>query len=267
MEKAPERKLVIIPGGTGGLGAGIARRLAQWGDIDILIPSRGTKTRYRRNQSFTEKNITVVSCDYYKEKNVRKLAEEISKKYQIAALIYCAGSFHGHKEINSYTDDDVVEKFQTNIRSFMHFLRYLIPEMKRNKEGKVIAFGSLAASQHKPFLGLSIWAKNGLWSIIKTLSNEVSKDGINANMISPSIVDTPKERIIFPEDTGEYWLNTDDVAALVEFLCFDPAAKNIHGQNLEIYNPDPSVVKSREDNLRSRGVEVNKDLSLQLDSD
>ncbi len=266
MEKVPERKLIIIPGGTGGLGTSIARRLAQRGDVDILIPSRRTKTHYKRSESFVEKNIKIVECDYYKDKNVRKLARDLSKKYRILALIYCAGSFHGHKEMNAYTDDDVVGKFQTNIRSFMHFLRYLIPKMKRNKEGKVITFGSLAASQHKPFLGLSTWAKSGLWSIIKTLSNEVSKDGINVNMISPSIVDTPKERKIFPEDTGEHWLNTDDVAALVEFLCFDPAAKNIHGQNLEIYNPDPSVVESREDNLRSRGVKVNEDFSRRSDA-
>ena len=243
-----DNKLAVVPGGTGGIGSQVVRMFLK-NDTKVLVPTTGMKDNNLPNH----RHLTVKLCDYLEDKTVKQLA---AKHQAPHFLVYCAGSFIGHKKVADLTDGDVMEKFESNIRGLWHFIRHFVPEMRELEKANVIGISSLAAEKRKPYLGLSSWAKVGTEIILQTLDNEESASGISANIIVPSIVDTEKEREVFSDDNPEFWMEDKSVADIVEFLCLNSAAKYIHGSRIKCYQPNPKKIKNREESLRSRGVDI-----------
>ncbi len=240
--------MAMVPGGTGGIGREVVKMFLKNG-TEVVVPTRGLKDDY----SSVDEEAIVVKNNYYEDEDVKSLARTYDK---VDTFVYCVGSFRGHKKISDFTYEDIDDKFKTNIRSFWNFLRHFVPLMREKGYGNVIAIGSLAAKRKEPYLGLSSWAKDGLASIIETLSNEESVNGIRANIIVPSIVDTAKERLIFPQDNQAYWLPASYIEELVEFLCYDARSRYLNGNRLECYVPNKKIVRAREENLINRGVNI-----------
>jgi NAD(P)-dependent dehydrogenase (short-subunit alcohol dehydrogenase family) len=57
---------------------------------------------------------------------------------------------------------------------------------------------------------------------------------VTANVILPSVIDTPTNRASMPKADPSKWLPTERIATTVRFLCSD-AARSINGARLPVY--------------------------------
>jgi SDR family mycofactocin-dependent oxidoreductase len=146
---------------------------------------------------------------------------------------------------------------ETNLTGIFKAVRAVLPQMRAQKYGRIVATTSMGARNTAPNLGHYIAAKWGVIGLVKTTALEVAGDGITVNAIAPGAVDTdlffnqPTYDIFLPDVTnpteedfrnrldalnyglnGVRFLQPEDVARAMLYLVTDRGLMT--GQVLEI---------------------------------
>jgi NAD(P)-dependent dehydrogenase (short-subunit alcohol dehydrogenase family) len=143
---------------------------------------------------------------------------------RIDTLIHVLGGFAGGKSI-AETDDATWQQMQDlNLSSAFYVLRAAIPHLRKSSAGRIVAIGSLAATEPHAGLGAYVTFKSALVSLVKTVALENRDAGVTANVILPDTMDTPGNRRDMPKADPSKWVATQDVAELALWLADDRAA-------------------------------------------
>jgi SDR family mycofactocin-dependent oxidoreductase len=78
----------------------------------------------------------------------------------------------------------------TNLTGIFKAIRAVIPHMRAQHYGRIVATASMGARQAAPNLGHYIAAKWGVIGLVKTTALEVADDGITVNVVAPGAVET-----------------------------------------------------------------------------
>ena len=91
-------------------------------------------------------------------------------------------------------------------------------------DGAVVCVSTRAALQ--PFSGAAgyISSKAAVTAFVAALAVEYRDDGIRANAILPSVIDTPGNRASQPDADYSKWVAPADIAKVILFLCSDASA-------------------------------------------
>jgi NAD(P)-dependent dehydrogenase (short-subunit alcohol dehydrogenase family) len=102
--------------------------------------------------------------------------------------------------------------------------RAAIPRFLRQGGGAYVAVSARPAL--RPFAGAApyIVSKAAVLSFVQTLDAEYRKDGIRANAILPSVIDTPANRAAQPDADYSKWVAPEEIARVVRFLVSDDSA-------------------------------------------
>ncbi|MUL64565.1 3-ketoacyl-ACP reductase [Mycobacterium sp. CBMA 234] len=92
---------------------------------------------------------------------------------------------------------------ETNLTGIFKAIRAVIPQMRAQKYGRIIATASMGARNAAPNLGHYIAAKWGVIGLVKTTALEVAGDGITVNVVAPGAVDTD---LFFNQPTYDVFL-------------------------------------------------------------
>ena len=227
------RKTALITGSARGLGRVTARQLAKDG-INII-------TTYRHHQESSLRfmdelaetyNIRAYALPYdvtirNHHKNLIDTCFELCDGIDI--LVHNAGPYiQERKPMMEYTGEEWEYLINGNLSSMFYLASAVIPNMRKNKWGRIITMG-FDQSDHAPgwkYRSAFAAAKTGLTSLTKTLALEEAEYGITANMVCPGdIVDPWKEHFRVVE--GEVAENVPvgrpgtggDIARVISFLC------------------------------------------------
>ena len=74
----------------------------------------------------------------------------------------------------------------------------------------------------------------GLIALTEVIAAEVKGSGVTANVILPSIIDTPANRKMMSKADPSKWVAPEQIGAAMRFLCSDAAAA-INGARVPIY--------------------------------
>lgn len=235
-------KIVIIPGGGGGIGRGIALRLAAEG-ATIYLLGRTKSTLDDVCAEIAQLNGVAYSaiCDIRNEKSVADTFREIySREGKIDVLICCAGGSARekteffHKQDISIVDDVI----NINLRGTMLCCHAASGYMVPNKSGVIVTVSSIIRMKGKSKFSDYAAAKAGIIGFTQSLAMELAPLGIRVNCISPgkivrgymttkSIDEQISHNLLGFEGTPE------DVASTVAFLISNEA-KFIIGQNIVV---------------------------------
>ena len=194
MKKSDENKVVVITGGTSGIGKEIANIYISKNNI-VCILAKDAKTDVQNN---------IFECDVTNEQQVKYVIEQIAKKYnKIDIVVNCAGyGLAGALELTSI--DDAKKQFETNMIGTMIVNNNCIKFMQQNSV--IINISSTCALFALPYRGLYCASKSAVDMYSKCLKMELAPSKINVISICPGDTKTnfSKNRIKIFETNNRY---------------------------------------------------------------
>ena len=121
------------------------------------------------------------------------------------------------------------DMWQRNVTTAFLSAQAFLPGMKNAKWGRIVNVSAFPAiDRGKAGLAAYGAAKAGVLNLTQTLAREGVSHGITANVVLPSIIDTPPNRESMPSADRSTWLPADEIAKVLEFLASD-AARIVNG--------------------------------------
>ena len=176
----------MVTGGTRGLGAAIATRLAAEGTI-VAAASREDDGAAERFAAHHGSDGLVVACrvDVGDPDSCRPLISDVVANYgRIDYLINNAGTLHEHK-LADLGDEDWDNTLRVNLSGAFHLSQAAIVPMRQRRFGRIVNIGSVTAVMGSPFQIDYAAAKAGLVGLTRSLARSVARAGITVNCIVP----------------------------------------------------------------------------------
>jgi len=185
-----EEKVVIITGGAGGIGSGMAKAMAKEGAIVAIVDlneETGKKTEAEL-QAISPKSM-FIQANLMDHKNLGKIVETVVEKY--GKLDVLVNNAHASKQVTleETTQADLDLSFGTGFYPTFYLMQAALPHLKETK-GNIINFASGAGLQGHETQGAYAAAKEAIRGITRVAANEWGRFGINVNIISP-LANTP----------------------------------------------------------------------------
>jgi len=224
-----ENKIVVVTGAKGGLGSTVTQSFLDAGAAVVGV------SRSIAGSDFPHSNFVAMPAELSSGESVRSLADSVIGKFQrIDALVHLVGGFAGGKSV-AETDDATLERMiELNLRSTFHMVRAVLPQMRTQRSGRILAVGSRAAVEPSPLTGAYNASKAALVSLIRTVAAENKDTYITANVVLPGTMDTPANRSADPSADPSRWVQPAQVAAMLAHLASDAGAQ-VNGAVIPVY--------------------------------
>jgi len=175
---------VLVSGASGGLGREIAESLLSDGFYVVMLCNKN-KSKLDSLISKFSNQTKVVEVDFLNDVDYDTLKEEIGS---VDSVINCVGisSSQISWKINKEQWDKV---FDLNLNTPFRLAQLFIPEMRKNKFGRIVFFSSIVAQ--KGVVGTSAYSasKSALLGLTRTMASELATSGVTVNCISPGYMD------------------------------------------------------------------------------
>lgn len=173
-----------MSGASGGLGIEISRSLLNDGFFVIMLCNKNKSKLDSLTRKFSNQT-KVVEVDFLNDVDYDTLKDEIGA---VDSVINCVGisSSQISWKINKEQWDKV---FDLNLNTPFRLAQLFIPEMRKNKFGRIVFFSSIVAQ--KGVVGTSAYSasKSALLGLTRTMASELATSGVTVNCISPGYMD------------------------------------------------------------------------------
>jgi NAD(P)-dependent dehydrogenase (short-subunit alcohol dehydrogenase family) len=219
-------RVVLITGASGGLGAAVTSAFADAGATVAAVSRAGTAAA---------RGHFAVSADLTKPEQAAKAAEEVRARFgSIDALLHLVGGFEGGTPVAATADAVWRRMFDLNVDSAFYAMRAVLPAMLEAGRGRIVAIGSRTAVEPAAALGAYGASKAALVALVRTVALEAGRSGVTANVVLPSVIDTPPNRAANPGADFSRWVRPESIARLLLWLASDAAA-DVNGAVIPIY--------------------------------
>jgi NAD(P)-dependent dehydrogenase (short-subunit alcohol dehydrogenase family) len=229
-------KVVLVAGGTGGLGHAVSLAFLNEG-ARVVVTYRNQK-ELDTLQSAAEANGPSLEgrrVDVTDEAAVRELIDDVLAKYgRLNGLVNNVGGYVGGVNLWEIESKLFDQMLTLNMRSGYVLARATVPAMVKQGSGAIVNVASKAAVDHAGGAAAYAASKAGAVAMMDSLAAEVKGTGVRVNSILPSIIDTEINRKAMPKADFSKWPKPEDIARVILFLCSDEA-KLIHGAAVPVY--------------------------------
>lgn len=171
--------IVIVTGGSSGIGKAIVSRLESLGWL-VYAGSRSSS-----NGAAVIGRMGSLTLDVTNPDSVRTAVNFVLERHgRINAIVNAAG-IGGIGPIASSTEKSVSDLFETNVNGVIRMCREAVPIMERAGAGKIVNIGSLAGRTGLPYQGLYSASKAALSALTESMDIELEPKGIRAYLIEP----------------------------------------------------------------------------------
>jgi len=212
--------VVILTGGTGGLGTALARRLTAKGvrlAVTYLIPEEAAQ--FEAVLPLDESQMLLRRVDSTSHDELTGFMKETEERFgTINALCSLVGGWAGGRDVEDTTDVRFERMLDLNLRSAFSATRAALPHLRSADYGRIVLIGSRAADDTPTGQAAFNIAKAGVVALAKTVAQELSGTNVTANVVMPSVIDTPATRATLPYSDYIRWPTPDEIAGVIEFL-------------------------------------------------
>jgi NAD(P)-dependent dehydrogenase (short-subunit alcohol dehydrogenase family) len=235
MAKQFDGKVVLVAGGTGGLGKAVSQA--------FLGEDAKVAVTYRNEKEFSELKKTVdvraslngYQVDVTDDTAVSQLVKEIvAGSGRLDVMVNAVGAYAGGTPVWQ-TEPAVFDRMLAlNLQSGYVLSRHVVPQMLKQRSGSIVSVSSRAAIDHAAGAAAYAASKAASVALFDSLAADLKGTGIRVNSVLPSLIDTDANRKAMPDADFSKWPNPEDIAKVIVFLCSEDA-KLIHGASVPVY--------------------------------
>ena len=216
-------KVVLITGGTGGIGTAIVKGFLAEGakvafsstsqeKIDKLIPTLEAK----------DGQIAGFVADMNREEDIKSFVENAKARFGTIDIVVPNAGYEGQAHPVQEMELDLFEKtYMLNVFSVMLMMKYAAPTLIEKKSGAVVVVASAAA--YEPTAGNSAYvsSKYAVAGLTKCVAMELGPVGVHVNYVCPGPVDTPMMLRIEKDFFGDTMTHEEAMAMLAGNYAMD----------------------------------------------
>lgn len=186
-------KVVLLTGASGGIGAGIARRLSEQG-AQLVVTGRSLGDLQRLVRELAHpKQAVAIEADLGTPGEASRLAGRVLETVgRVDVLVNNAGL--GYFALVEEVDEERMRQlFEVNTFSPLLLARALVPQMKQRGGGRIVNIVSCAGRVPIPSVGVYGGSKSALAMMTNTMRLELEPAGVDVLNVYPGTVDTSFE--------------------------------------------------------------------------
>jgi 3-oxoacyl-[acyl-carrier protein] reductase len=187
-----KQKVVLVSGGSRGIGAAIVKVCAEAG-ADIVFTYKTDKASAMQVDTAVKKfgqQCLVLKVSVTNQKQVRHAIQKTVREFgRIDILVNNAGIWK-YGVIGKMTEQQWDETLDINLKGMFLFSNEVVPVMKKQGSGKIINIASTAGQRGEPFHSHYAASKGGMIAFTKSIAAELAPHNIIVNCVSPGWVAT-----------------------------------------------------------------------------
>lgn len=236
-------KIAVVTGGSRGIGAAIAKKLASRG-MTVIINYCGSEDRALAVKSEIEAaggQAEAWRCDISDCGQCEAFVKAVMEKYgRIDVLVNNAGITRDGLMMRM-SDEDFSQVIDTNLKGTFYMMRFASRYMIKARKGRIINMASVVGLMGNAGQVNYAASKAGVIGATKSAAKELASRGITVNAIAPGFIDTEmtgalsekvQEQILTQIPLGIFG-RPEDIANCAAFLASDEAAY-ITGQVIQV---------------------------------
>ena len=230
------KKIVLIAGGTGGLGRAVTLEFLRSGATVVVSYLRLAEFDQLKSEagpnaaSLEGQQTDVTNLDAAKE----LVTGIVARHSRLDALVNTVGGYAGGVALWE-TDPRIFDRMlDVNLRSGFALSRAAVPIMLTQGSGSIVNIAAKAAFDHAAGAAAYAASKAAAVAMMDCLAADLKGTGVRANSVLPSIIDTDANRKAMPGADFSKWPKPEAIARIIAFLCSE-AATLIHGAAIPVY--------------------------------
>lgn len=219
---------VLVTGGTGGLGAAVTRAFLDdgWRVVVPWIAERELERVERHDR------LELVQADLFDPDAVAGVVAAAGPS--LRAAVNLVGGFAIHDRVHETPIETFEEQLRLNLRPTYLVSAAVIPTLLEAGGGAIVCVSSRAARQPFPGAAGYIVSKAAVLALVAALDAEYREDRVRVNAVLPSVIDTPFNRRSMPDADFDTWVDPEEIARVIRFLCSDDASAT-SGAHVPVY--------------------------------
>ncbi len=238
-----ETQVVIVTGGTRGIGRGITEAFLQAGaTVVATYASNDSKANAFKDEmkEFRER-LHLAKFDVSNSSACREFFEDITEKYEQIHVLVNNSGIRKDNLTASMTEQEWDDVLDINLKGTFNMSQQAVLHMMRKRYGRIINISSVGGSLGLPGQANYAASKAGQIALSKTLSKEVAKRKITVNNVCPGFIETELISDLDENLVKEYkaqvpmrrFGSVEEVAHTVMFLASEKASY-ITGASIEV---------------------------------
>jgi NAD(P)-dependent dehydrogenase (short-subunit alcohol dehydrogenase family) len=211
---------VLVAGGTGALGSAVVRELLESG-YGCTLTWIAESERERAEADFGD-SVTFVRADLVDPEGGAE--EAVAAVDDLEAVVDLVGGYSSTGPVHETAWADFDRLLRLNLAPAFNLAHAAMPRLLERGGGAFIAVSARAAL--RPFAGAAAYvtAKAAVLAFVQALDADYRSQGVRANAILPSVIDTPANRADQPDADHSKWVQPAEIARVVRFLVSGDAA-------------------------------------------
>jgi NAD(P)-dependent dehydrogenase (short-subunit alcohol dehydrogenase family) len=229
-------KIVLVAGGTGGLGNAVSLAFLEEG-ARIVVTYRKEEEYAALKKAAGVKAAALEGSlvDVTGERATREfVASLVARHGRLDALVNTVGGYAGGVTLWELETKVFDTMLSLNLRSGYALARAVLPTMLNQRHGSIVNVAAKAALDHGAGAAAYAASKAAAMAMMDSLAADVKGTGVRVNSILPSIIDTAVNRKAMPNADFAAWPKPEEIAQVILFLCSDNAAV-IQGAAVPVY--------------------------------
>lgn len=238
-----ENKVAIVTGASRGIGAAIAKELANLG-ATVVINYCGSETRAKEVENEIKNNggnAVIYRCDVSDFEQCNEFITYVKKEFGSIDILVNNAGITRDGLVMTMSEEDFDAVINTNLKGCFNTIRFASRHMIKGRYGKIVNLASISGVQGNAGQANYSASKAGVVGLTKSVAKELAARNITVNAVAPGFIETEMTDVLSDQVKEgakniipmKRFGNVQEVANLVAYLASD-ASSYITGQVISI---------------------------------